>query len=253
MVGQSFDIGAWLRILGLGQYEAAFRDNDVDPPLLPSLTSDDLKDMGIASVGHRRRLLEAIAALHAADMPTTDGTLAAGTAAPSGAAALPRAERRQLTVMFVDLVGSTALSQRLDPEEMGELIRAYQNTVAGEVVRFEGHLAKYMGDGVLAYFGWPTAHEDEPERAVRAGLAVAKMVAGLATPAGAPLEVRVGIATGLVVVGDRIGSGSAQEEAVVGETPNLASRLQELAEPGSIVVAEGTRRLLGDLFALREL
>jgi class 3 adenylate cyclase len=128
-------------------------------------------------------------------------------------------------VMFVDLVGSTALSARLDPEEMGELLRAYQDAVAGEVLRWEGHVAKFMGDGVLAYFGWPRAHEDDAERAVRAGLAVTATVGGLSTPADAALAARVGIATGLVVVGDLVGGGAAREEAVVGETPNLAARL----------------------------
>ena len=170
--------------------------------------------------------------------------------APTGSS---QAERRQLTVMFVDLVGSTALSTRLDPEEMREVIQAYQTTVAAEITRLDGHVAKFMGDGVLAYFGWPVAHEDEPERAVRAGLAATAAVARLTAPGGEPLAARVGIATGLVVVGDLIGEGAAQEEAVVGETPNLAARLQALAEPGAVVVAEGTRRLLGGLFALRDL
>ena len=155
--------------------------------------------------------------------------------------------------MFVDLVGSTALSARLDPEEMREVLRAYQNTVTGEIARFDGHVAKLMGDGVLAYFGWPRAHEDEAERAVRAGLAIAEAVGRLATPAGEPLAARVGIATGLVVVGDLVGEGAAREEAVVGETPNLAARLQEAAAPGAVVVADGTRRLLGEVFELREL
>ena len=155
--------------------------------------------------------------------------------------------------MFVDLVGSTILSTRLDPEEMREVIRAYQNAVAGEVVRFEGHVAKFMGDGVLAYFGWPQAHEDEAERAVRAGVAIADAVAKLTTPAKQALTVRVGIATGQVVVGDLIGEGAAQEEAVVGETPNLAARLQALAEPGSVVIAPSTRLLIGELFALADL
>ena len=155
--------------------------------------------------------------------------------------------------MFVDLVGSTALSGRLDPEEMREVLRAYQNAVTGEVARFDGHVAKLMGDGVLAYFGLPRAHEDDAERAVRAGLAIAEAVDRLATPAGEPLAARVGIATGLVVVGDLVGEGAAREEAVVGETPNLAARLQEAAEPGAVVVAEGTRRLLGEVFDLRPL
>src|SRR3954449_10375582 len=240
--GTGMDVGAWLHGLDLGQYEQAFRDNDVDADLLAKLTAEDLRDIGITSVGHRRRLLEAIAALRAG-------------AAPPGEAPEPAvgAERRQLTVMFVDLVGSTALSARLDPEEMRELLRAYQNLVAGEVTRFEGHVAKYMGDGVLAYFGWPTAHEDAAERAVRAALAVAAAVPGIATPAGEPLAARIGIATGPVVVGELIGSGEAREREVVGETPNLAARLQALAEPGAVVVAEGTRRLVGGLFALRNL
>jgi class 3 adenylate cyclase len=155
--------------------------------------------------------------------------------------------------MFVDLVRSTALSSRLDPEEMGELIRIYQNTVAGEITRFEGHIAKFLGDGVLAYFGWPRAHEDEAERAARAGLSVTAAVAELAAPGGGSLAARVGIATGLVVVGHLVGEEEARERAVVGETPNLAARLQEVAEPGRVVVAEATRRLLGDLFTYRDL
>src|SRR4051812_26075679 len=155
--------------------------------------------------------------------------------------------------MFVDLVGSTALSGRLDPEEMREVLRAYQNTVTGEIARVDGHVAKLMGDGVLAYFGWPRAHEDDAERAVRAGLAIAAAVARLADPAGGPLAARVGIATGLVVVGDLVGEGAAQEEAVVGETPNLAARLQEVAESGAVVMEDGTRRLLGEVFDLHPL
>jgi class 3 adenylate cyclase len=156
-------------------------------------------------------------------------------------------------VLFADLVGSTALSARLDPEEMREVLRSYQDAAAGAVARFGGHVAKLMGDGVLAYFGWPRAHEDDAERAVRAGLGIAGTVPRLATPAGEPLAARVGIAAGLVVVGDLIGEEGAQEEAVVGETPNLAARLQEAAEPGAVVVADGTRRLLGEVFELRAL
>ena len=155
--------------------------------------------------------------------------------------------------MFVDLVGSTALASGRDPEEVRELIQVYQNTVAGEITRFEGHVAKFLGDGVLAYFGWPCAHEDEAERAVRAGLRVTEAVAGLRERGGAPLAARVGIATGLVVVGDLIGEGEASERAVIGETPNLASRLQALAEPGCVVIAESTRRLLGEAFVYRDL
>src|SRR5262245_28386381 len=163
------------------------------------------------------------------------------------------AERRQLTVLFCDLVGSTALSTRLDPEDMGRVIRAYQSTCTDEVGRWGGHIAKYMGDGVLAYFGWPHAHEDEAERAVRAGLAIVNTVAGLETPVNAPLAARVGIATGLVMVGELIGQGAAQEQTVVGETPNLSARLQALAEPGSVVISQATRRLVGGLFELEDL
>ena len=243
------DVGAWLHGLGLGQYEQAFRDNDIDADLLPTLAADDLRELGVASLGHRKRLLAAIAALAG----PADPRPSPAPPVPPPASASPQAERRQLTVMFVDLVGSTALSSRLDPEDMREVLRAYQNTVTGEIARIDGHVAKLMGDGVLAYFGWPRAHEDDAERAVRAGLAIAEAVGRLATPAGEPLAARVGIATGLVVVGDLVGEGAAREEAVVGETPNLAARLQEAAAPGAVVVADGTRRLLGEVFELREL
>ena len=173
--------------------------------------------------------------------------------APAATAPTVQAERRQLTVMFCDLVGSTELSRKLDPEDMSALIRAYQDTVAGELARFEGHVAKFMGDGVLAYFGWPKAHEDDAERAVRAGLAVTEAVGRLSGPGGEPLAARIGIATGQVVVGDLIGEGAAREEAVIGQTPNLAARLQALAEPGSIVISRRTRRLIGGLFDLADL
>jgi len=233
------DVGAWLRGLGLERYEQAFRDNEIDAAVLPRLTADDLKDMGVAVVGHRRRLFDAIDALRVdGGLPPPGGADADATPGPAAVPAT-QAERRQLTVMFVDLVGSTGLSRRLDPEDMRELVRAYQNLVAGEVTRFEGHVAKFLGDGVLAYFGWPRAHEDAAERAVRAGLAIAAAVPTVAGPAGEPLAARIGIATGRVVVGDLVGSEEARERAVVGETPNLAARLQELADPGSVVIAEG--------------
>jgi class 3 adenylate cyclase len=163
------------------------------------------------------------------------------------------AERRQLTVMFCDLVGSTTLSATLDPEDLREIIGAYQRCCAVLVELNGGFVAKYMGDGVLAYFGYPQAHEDDAERAVRAGLALVEAVPKLATAAGSPLQVRVGIATGLVVVGDLIGAGAAQEQVVVGETPNLAARLQGIAEPDTVVIAESTRKLLGNLFELQDL
>lgn len=247
------DVAAWLRGLGLERYEKAFRDNAVDAEVLPDLTDADLEKIGVV-LGHRKKLLNAIRTLRKA--PTVQDArapLSVEKTHQRGYASEPPSERRQLTIMFIDLVGSTALSSRHDPEEMREVIRAYQNAVAGEVLRFEGHVAKFMGDGVLAYFGWPQAHEDEAERAVRAGLAIVGEVSKLATPAEEVLAARVGIATGLVVVGDLVGEGAAQEEAVVGETPNLAARLQALANPGGVIVAESTRRLLGDLFELEEL
>lgn len=229
------DIGEWLRGLGLQSYEQTFRDNGIDLEVLPRLTVDDLKEIGVQAVGHRRKILDAIGSL---------------PADPGAARAPVSAERRQLTLMFVDLVGSTDLSRRVDPEELREIMRAYQNTVAGEIARLEGHVAKFLGDGILAYFGWPRASEDAAERAVRAGLAVAAAVSGVSDGAGDLLAARIGIATGLVVVGDLLGEGAAKEEAVTGETPNLAARLQQLAEPGTVVIADNTRRLVGDLFEL---
>ncbi|TKB44745.1 MAG: adenylate/guanylate cyclase domain-containing protein, partial [Mesorhizobium sp.] len=210
------DVGGWLRRHGLEQYEASFRENKIDDTVLPRLTAEDLKDLGVGFVGHRRKLLDAIAALRAeASAPTpllSDAPLAADNAAKN------TAERRQVTVMFSDLVGSTALSAQMDPEDLREVIAAYQNCVAEAVRGFGGFVAKYMGDGVLVYFGYPKAHEEDAERAVRAGLAVVDEIARLATRASGALAVRVGIATGLVVVGDLIGEGAAQEEAVVGES-----------------------------------
>ncbi len=238
------DVGDWLRGVGLGQYETVFRHNEIDSEVLRELTVDDLVALGVDLVGHRRKLLAAIAALRGpptnAAAPTAQGTKSTD------------AQRRQLTVMFVDLVGSTTLSGRLDPEDMSLVITGYQNTVTGVVTRFHGHVAKYMGDEILCYFGWPNAHEDDAERAVRTGMAIMAAMTGLRTPAGEPLSARIGIATGLVVVGDLIGAGAAQEEAVVGETPNLAARLQGLAAPGQIILAETTRRLIGNAFVVAD-
>jgi class 3 adenylate cyclase/tetratricopeptide (TPR) repeat protein len=242
------DLGGWLRRLGLEQYEAAFRENEIDDTVLPNLTSDDLKDLGVGIVGHRRRLLDAIAALRA---PASAPTSLSDAPPTTDKAAQDTAERRQVTVMFSDLVGSTALSARMDPEDLREVISAYQRCVAETVSRFGGFVAKYMGDGVLIYFGYPAAHEDDAERAVRAGLALIDAVAVL--PAPEPLQVRIGAATGMVVVGDLVGSGEAQERGIVGETPNLAARLQGIAEPNKVVIAEATRRLIGNLFELEDL
>jgi predicted ATPase/class 3 adenylate cyclase len=246
------DVAAWLCGLGLGQYEQAFRENDIDAEVLMDLTAEDLDGLGVASIGHRRKLLAAIAALRGSFSATTPTT--AAPAAVSGKASLaPEGERRQLTVMFVDLVDSTALAARLDPEEMADILRSYQSAVAGAIARFEGHVAKYMGDGVLAYFGYPRAHEDEAERAVRAGLAAVAAVHSLGSTHGETLAARVGIATGPVVVGELIGEGAAREETVVGDTPNLAARLQTLAEPGTAVISARTRELVGGLFELADL
>jgi class 3 adenylate cyclase len=203
------DVGGWLRRLGLEQYEATFRENKIDDTVLPSLTAEDLKDLGVGFVGDRRKLLDAIAAVRAeASAPTllSDAPLATDKAA----------QRRQVTVMFSDLVGSTALSARLDPEDLREVISAYQRCVAETVRRFGGFVARYMGDGVLIYFGYPAADEDDTERAVRSGLALIDAVATLTAPE--PLRVRIGAATGMVVVGDLVGSGEAQEHDIVGET-----------------------------------
>ena len=240
------DVGEWLRSLGLSRYEEAFREAEIGPDVLPDLTDSDFEKLGVP-LGDRKRLIKAIASFGPAQM----------VAEPRGPSPTPSsadaAERRQLTVMFCDLIGSTAMSARLDPEDMREVIAAYQKSVSETVRRYGGFVAKYMGDGVLVYFGYPQAHEHDAERAVQAGLALVEAVGRLNTAAGVPLPVRVGIATGLVVVGDLIGAGSAQEQAVVGETPNLAARLQGLAEPNTVVIAEGTRRLLGDLFELADL
>ena len=238
------EIADWLKTLGMSEYAERFAENGIDIAALPHLTDQDLKDIGVL-LGHRRVMLAAISKLAGAP-PATPEPAARADPKPQDTA-----ERRQVTVMFADLVGSTALSARMDPEDLREVISAYQKCVAETVRRFGGFVAKYMGDGVLVYFGYPEAHEDDAERAVRAGLELIAAVAGLKTRAS--LQTRVGIATGLVVVGDLIGSGAAQEQAIVGETPNLAARLQGIAEPNSVVIAEGTRRLLGNLFELEDL
>jgi class 3 adenylate cyclase len=237
-------IRKWLETIGLGQYADAFEANDIDIDLLAQVDDQLLKDIGISSAGHRLRIRSAITKLGAhVQSESADGPLMSAGAAS--------AERRQVTVMFSDLVGSTALSTRMDPEDLRQIISAYQKCAAETVSRFGGFVAKYMGDGVLVYFGFPMAHEDDAERAVRAGLELVAAVGGLKTHA--PLQTRVGIATGLVVVGDLIGAGASQEQAIVGETPNLAARLQGVAEPSAVVIAESTRKLLGNLFELEDL
>jgi class 3 adenylate cyclase len=244
------DVASWLRNLGLERYEAAFGENAVDADLLPTLTADDLKDLGVTLVGHRRRLLEAIAALRPQGGPPTASS--AGLSTTPTETLGSSAERRPLSVMFCDLIGSTALSSRLDAEDLREVIRTYQTCVANTIRQFDGFIARYVGDGVLIYFGWPEARETDAERAVRAGLSVAAAVS--ATPvSGETLHVRVGIATGLVVIGEPIGSGDSRQQTAVGETPNLAARLQGLAGPDQVVIDAATRRQIGGLFECRDL
>ena len=239
------EIADWLGRLGLGQYAQRFAENEIDVSVLPHLTDQDLKDIGIP-LGHRRKILAAI----------SEPTAAAQAAAePSAASMAPKpsdtAERRQVTVIFADLVGSTELSALMDPEDLRDIISTYQKCATETVRRFDGFVAKYMGDGVLIYFGYPEAHEDDPERAVQAGLELIAAVSALKAPV--LLKIRVGIATGVVIVGDLIGSGDAQERGIVGETPNLAARLQAIAPLNTVVIADGTRRLLGNLFQLQDL
>ena len=244
------DVGEWLRGLGLGQYEAAFRDNEIDGKILPALTTEDLKELGVTIVGHRRRILQAVGELSGSPHAPAEATTAARP--PQAATDQNTAERRQLSVMFCDLAGSTAMSARLDPEDMRSVLAAYHQCCATLIASHGGFVGKYMGDGVLAYFGYPGAHEDDAEHAVRAGLALVDAAPKLVTPAG-PLRVRVGIATGTVIVGDLLGAGAAQEQTVVGDTPNLAARLQAIAEPGAVVIDLSTHRLTGRLFDYRDL
>ena len=242
-------LSTWLRELGLERYTAIFAANDVDLDALRLLTDVELEKLGV-SLGHRKKLLRAIGELNGSEAP-------APTAQPIQACPPTResitdaAERRQLTVMFCDLVGSTALAERLDPEELRDLMQAYQRACGDVVARYDGHVAQYLGDGLLVYFGWPRAHEDDAVRAIRAGLEVAEAVAKLTAPI--PLRARVGIHTGLVVVGET-GQGDASiPKAAVGETPNVAARLQALAEPGSVVLSERTRALAEVLFDYTDL
>src|SRR4030088_1891732 len=236
------DVGTWLSGLGLSQYEAVFRESEIDADVLTELTDQHLKDLGV-SLGHRLKMLRAIREL-AGDTQVK---------ASEGQKPQDAADRRQLTVMFCDLVDSTALTAQLDPEDMGDLLRAFQRVVAAAVNRFDCHVAKWTGVGASVYFGYPRAHEDDAERGARASIAVIVAVGKLRRERCVDLEVRIGISTGLVVVGELIGEGEALERGVVGDTPNLASRLQNLAEPDTVVVSESTRRLLGRTFELKAL
>jgi class 3 adenylate cyclase/predicted ATPase len=235
-------IASWLQKLGMSEYAQRFADNDIDVTVLSYLTDQDLKDLGV-SLGHRRKMLAAIAELARA---------APASQRPASVETKPQdAERRQLTVMFADLVGSTALAARMDPEDLREVVAAYHRCASETVRRVGGFVAQYLGDGVLVYFGYPQAHEDDAERSVRASLDLIAAVAALKTRAA--LQTRVGIATGLVVVGDVVDAGGSQERGIIGETPNLAARLQGIAQTDTVVIAESTRRLLGDLFELQDL
>jgi class 3 adenylate cyclase/predicted ATPase len=248
------DVAAWLQTLGLEQYQAAFREHAITENVLPELSDEDLKELGVLSIGHRRTLLKAIRLLSKTPGLSTAEALSTSRESDtwSGISAPDEAEKRQLTVMFCDLVGSTVLSTQLELEELRDVMVGYQHCCAQVVEALGGFIAKYMGDGVLAYFGYPHAHEDDAERAVRAGLNLIEAVARLSAD-GTVLHVRIGIATGMVVVGDLVGRGEAQERGVVGETPNLAARLQALAGPDSLVIAPSTRRLTGALFEYRDL
>jgi class 3 adenylate cyclase len=240
------DPTGWLQSIGLERYAAAFRENEIDETVLPHLTAEDLKDIGVGPIGHRRKLLDAIAVL-----PTdAEGKAPTESLSQPSLWAQHSGERRQVTVMFVDLVGSTALSARMDLEDLRDVISAYQKCVSEMVCRFGGFVAKYLGDGVLVYFGYPEAHEDDAASAVQAGLELIKAVTTLNLPV--PLQARVGIATGLVVVGDLIEEQS-QDRDIFGEAPNVAARLQEAARPNTVIIAESTRGLIGDLFELEDL
>src|SRR5262245_45768779 len=235
----------WLRKLGMSEYARRFTENDIDTSVLRHLTDQDLKELGV-SLGHRRKMLAAIAELASA-IP--------GSPQPALTEPKPQdtAERRQVTVMFSDWSVRRHSPPTWTRRTYERSFSAYQKSVAETVRCFDGFVARYMGDGVLIYFGYPHSHEDDAERAVRAGLEITGAVARLETRAPEPLKVRAGIATGLVVVGDLIGSGEAQERGILGETPNLAARLQSIAEPNRLVIAESTRRLLGTLFELEDL
>lgn len=247
------DITQWLSELGLDKFVKAFTEAEIDFTDLPFLTTEDLKELGLP-IGPRRRVENAIKLLGDDANTYLPQPVPTVTAVEPVVPAQPvayEAERRQLTVMFVDLVGSTQMATQIDAEDMRNIITGYQNTVAGVVSRHDGFIARYMGDGVLCYFGWPRANEDDAERAVRAGLEIIEGVQSASGPAAAALASRVGIATGVVVVGDLIGTGAAQEAAVVGETPNLAARLQGLAQPNQLVIAQETQKLLGNVFELQ--
>jgi class 3 adenylate cyclase/ABC-type lipoprotein export system ATPase subunit len=243
------DVAAWLRSLGLGKYEAAFRDNEVDDSVLPNLTAEDLKELGVTALGHRRKLLDAIAALRTGQSAKTKATAQDSAGLPASAPTVEATgDRRQLTVVFIDLVGSTVLGGELDPEDLIRLLGEYRETCVAAIGKYEGHVAQYLGDGILVYFGFPQAQEDAADRAVRAGLEIVEKVGRLRQPDGRALQARVGIVTGLVVTRGTTGVGTAGEETVVGDTPNLAARLQSIADPGCVLVGPTTYQLTSNFF-----
>lgn len=244
------NMARWLDGLGLKKYAQTFADNEIDFDALADLNDDDLKGLGIP-LGPRKKLHKAIASLEHA--PSSRQAIAETVPDYTATDSAGRAERRHLTVMFCDLVDSTSLAERLDPEEFRDVIRSYQNACNEAIERYEGYIARYVGDGLFVHFGFPHAHEDEAERAVHSALGILKAVHELETGREQPLRVRIGISTGLVVVGDIIGHGASEEQAVVGETPNIAARLHTLAEPDSILISASTRRLLGDQFNYEDL
>lgn len=241
-----FDVARWLSALGLEAYAQAFKENDVDAETLGRLTVEDLRELGVVSIGHRRKLLAAVAALTAAPAaavgsarePVADGRLQQP----------PSAQRRQVTTLFSDLVGFTVLTGQLDPELMHELLRTYKDACARTIERHGGHVVKFLGDGVLATFGYPRAQDDDAARAVRAGLELVEAIAGISVPGREPLAARVGLATGLVVVGDLDGESAVERDSLVGEAPNLAARLQAEAAPGQVLMAVSTANLIGGRF-----
>jgi class 3 adenylate cyclase len=237
-------LAEWLTSIGLEEYAQRFSENAIDLSVVRDLTEHDLKELGVL-LGHRRKMLRAIAELNPA-VPAHDKI-------PTKPIAREEGERRHLTVMFCDLVGSTALSARLDPEDMWRVIASYRACIGEVIGRFQGMIARYTSDGVLAYFGYPRAQEDEVEQAVRAALALVEAVANLRTDADAVLQARVGIATGTVVVNELLIDHTPAEHSVVGETPNLAARLQALADPGTVLICPNTHRLTGELFNYRYL
>jgi class 3 adenylate cyclase len=251
------DVALWLKGLSLEKYADAFAANEIDFKTLPELTEDDLKELGLP-IGPRRRILNAILVLRGTPSSPGEAMMAKPSAASNSphrpistvhpAVSEEQSERRQLTVVFCDLVGSTELTARSDPEDAREVIAAYRTCAVEVVKRFDGFIAQYLGDGVLIYFGYPQAHEDDVERAVRAGLNVVKGVQTLKLGGNTTLNIRVGIATGLVVVGEQMGARQSEERAAVGGTPNLAARLQSMAQPGEVLIAASTRRLVGGLF-----